>query len=85
MFDCCCCLFCSRWGITEAGVVGGGWGIRGVCLTVSINGICWGVDVSFEGELFVSNTLINCSSVSRTSCDVRPGRFLTGDVDDAPW
>jgi hypothetical protein len=46
-------------------------------LTVSIN--C-GVDVSF-----VWNCWINCSSVSRISCDVRPVRFLIVDDNGPPW
>ncbi len=74
LFDCCC------WGITEAGVVGGTWGIIGVCLSVSTNCVCWGVDESLFWYCW-----INCSSISRISCDVRPVRFLMDDDNDPPW
>jgi hypothetical protein len=76
-FDC-CCWFCSRWGSPEAGVFGGIWGRRGVCLTVSMNLVGWGVDVSLVWYCW-----INCSSISRISIDVRPVRFLIVD-DDGP-
>ena len=75
---------CSRWESTDADVVGEAVGTRGVCLTVSFDWICCNVDKSFE-EVDVSNCLINCSIVSRTSCEFRPVKFLIVDDNDPPW
>jgi hypothetical protein len=76
---------CSRWGMIGAGVDGGAWGTIGVCLIVSFDCICCcGVDISFE-EVDDSNCLINCSIVSRTSCEFRPVKFLIVDDNAPPW